>query len=512
MEKECSQCHRIFHTTQEFAEVCPECLQKEFQSAAPMDAGERQELVEEYREADKRQMVRAKRMQLGYKSGAVYNWAGKLRFAMGCMLFLMCCLVFLMSPTGVEKNFLTELSTFAQRLLSVMLCGVAAVLVATSSERRPFFIYPVAVVMLICGWKLPECLHPDPTAEVTETLEQRAPSTPTTPGEAPAETAAAEEDGRALNAFDLDVFTQQKASAPHVAHYAVYMDHQDSRTRALVRDTLTRLLQADYTRAYTRNNGALYVVCNVPGKTQNISRALGRFGHVTYAAPKDGIYEVRFDADKTNMVSRYPVEVLASPLHSSYVAANLAELNCIDAMRVRSAARNLRNSNVKVLRREIHDALLQALQEPWTTDPDTYSALAEAMAVYAYDNDPQALEACRRYFNAGLAMKREIPAVVTDYLVTHSPDEMVQPIVEFWCENPVVWGDTMARLGSRVQGALLEKLRSTDSIRQIGTIIRYLKDYGDASAIPAIEPFTQHSDSIIRHSAQDTIQTLQSRS
>lgn len=510
MEKECTQCHRIFHTTQEFAEICPECLQQEFRAAARMDDGERQVLADEFRDADKRQLLRAKRMQMGYSSGAVYNWAGKLRFAAGCILFLVCCLVFLMTPTGVQKNALTELSLTSQRLISLMVCVVSAALVATSSSRRPMIVYPAAVIMLLCGWKLPECLKTSapPTLEMPAEASNSSQRTPAA-AEAPAEDQAVS--GRALTAFDLDVFTQQKASAPHVAHYAVYMDHQDARTRSLVRDALSRLLEADFTRAYTRNNGALYVVCNVPGKVKNISPTLERFGHVTYSAPKDGIYEVRFDSDKTNMVSRYPVEVLTSPIHSSYVAANLCELTCIDPMRVRAAAKNLRDSDVKVLRREIHDTLLQVLQDPWTSDPDTYSVLAEAMAVYAYDRDAQALEACRRYFRAGLAMKREIPERVTDYLVTESPDEMVEPIVEFWCENPIVWGDTMARLGIRVQGALIEKLKSTDSIRRIGTIIRYLKDYGDARAIPAIEPFLDHSDSIIRHSAQDTINVLKAR-
>lgn len=495
----------MFHTTQEQAEVCPECLRQEFKAAPRMDDGERQELAEEYRLADRRQAERAKRMHEGYESGALYSWAGKLRFAGGCLLFFLCCLTFMVTGGSDHATTISEMDDIGQRLVAVLFCVVAALLVATSTRRRPLVVYPTALLMLASSWYMPDIWRSDDQNPSIGELEQE---------EAPAEVAAATDEiknERALSNSDLDVFFQQKTAVPQNTHYAVYMDRQDSRTRGLIRDALTRLLGAEYTRAYTRNDGALYVVTNVPGKVKNISRILNRFGRITYAAPADGVYELRFDSDKANLVSRYPVEILSSPMHSSYVAANLSELTCLDPMRVRAAAKNLRNSNVQVLRREIHDTLVQVLQDPWSSDPDTYGALAEAMAVYAYEKDEAALEVCRRFFRAGLIMKREIPEVVTDYLVREVPDEMVEPIVEFWCENPIVWGNTMARLGIRVQDALVSKLKSTDSLRQIGTIIRYLRDYGDARAIPAITPFTEHQDSIIRHSAQETINALKAR-
>lgn len=509
MEKECTTCHRIFHTTQEQAEVCPDCLKLEFKAAARMDDTERQELVEEYRHADRRQAERAKRMHEGYETGSIYSWAGTVRFAAGCALFIVCCLVFMATAGPVRSGTISEMDIAGQRIVGLLFCIVAAVFVVSSSRRRPFIVYPLALAMLVSGWYMPDIWKYKAPEEEKETSQQPEPEASAALEEA--QSTDVVQNSRALSRSDLDVFYQQKTSVPQNAHYAVYMDHQDSRTRGIVRDALTRLLGAEYTRAYTRNDGALYVVTNVPGKVKNISRTLNRFGRITYAAPADGVYELRFDADKANLVSRYPVEVLASPIHSSYVAANLSELTCLDPMRVRAAAKNLRNSNVQVLRREIHDALVQVLQDPWSADPDTYGALAEAMAVYAYEKDEAALEVCRRFFRAGLVMKREIPEVVTDYLVREVPDEMVEPIVEFWCENPIAWGNTMARLGIRVQDALLAKLKTTDSLRQTGTIIRYLRDYGDARAIPAITPFTEHQDSIIRHSAQETINALKAR-
>lgn len=510
MEKECTTCHRIFHTSQELAEVCPDCLRREFKAAPRMDDAARHQLAEEYRVSNRRQAARAMRMHEGYESGSLFSWSGKLRFAGGCLLFALCCLVFLVTGDKPVDSGNSMLDDVGQRLVSVLFCTVSAALVATSSRRHLFVIYPLAVAMLACSWYMPDIWRTHQNDTAAAALAEAEPAA-AAEAEKPAEPEAVNK-GRALTNSDLDVFFQQKNAVPQNAHYAVYIDHQDSRTRALVRDALTRLLGAEFTRAYTRNDGALYVVSNVPGKVKNISRTLGRLGHVTYAAPADGVYELRFDADKANLVSRYPIEVLSSPMHSSFVAANLSELTCLDPMRVRTAAKNLRDSNVKVLRREIHDALVQALQDPWSEDFDTYSALAEAMAVYAYEQkDAAALDVCRRFFRAGLVMKSEMPERVTDYLVRESPDEMVEPIVEFWCENPIAWGNTLARLGTRAQGPLLEKLKNTDSLRQIGTIIRYLRDYGDARAIPVVTPFTEHQDSIIRHSAQETINALKAR-
>lgn len=504
MEKECTTCHRMFHTSQEQAEVCPDCLRQEFKTAPRMNEAARHELAEEYRMSNRRQAERAMRMHEGYESGALFSWSGKLRFAGGCFLFVLCLLSYMI--TGSGEVGLSGMDVTGQRIVSMLFCTVAAALVVSSSRRHPRIVYSIAVVMLGSAWFIPDFWKMEQPVyrSVAEQQEENAPDE----SEAPVE---AVKNARALSNSDLDVFFQQKTAVPQNAHYAVYMDHQDSRTRGLVREALTRLLGAEYTRAYTRNDGALYVVSNVPGKVKNISRTLSRFGHVTYAGPADGVYELRFDADKANLVSRYPIEVLSSPTHSSFVAANLSELTCLDPMRVRTAANNLRNSNVQVLRREIHDALVQVLQEPWSADFDTYSALAEAMAVYAYEKDDAALVQCRRFFRTGLIMKSDIPEVVTDYLVRESPDEMVEPIVEFWCENPIAWGNTLARLGIRAQGALLEKLKNADSLRQIGSIIRYLRDYGDARAIPVVTPFTEHQDSIIRHSAQETINAIKAR-
>lgn len=507
MEKECSQCHRVFDTSHAEVNVCPDCLRKEFRMAAPsLDAEERKALAAEYEGADKRQMQRAAKMKADFDGGRAFSWTGKLRFGFGLLLFLLCGFVFMIGSGNKPGSIFDSLDMMAQRTLSVLMCAVAAVLVVSSSRRHPLIVWPVALLMLAGGWRMPEFWR---TAESPAVVAPQPVPVEEAADDSPEDVA---EKNRALTKSDLDVFYQQKNSAPNTVHYAVYMDKQDARTRTIVREALARLLGAEYTRAYTRNDGALFVISNVRGKMKNISRTLSRFGHVTYSAPAEGVYEVRFDPDKTNMVSKYPVEVLAEPSNHSYVSAYLGELTCLDPMRIRSAAKNLHNSNVQMLRNEVRETLLMVMQDPWNTDFDTYSALAEAVATYAMpQKDTAAIEACRKYFRTGLVQKREIPECVTRYLVREVPDEMVEPIVEFWCQNPIAWTEVMGQLGIRTQAPLLEKLRKADNLRSIGTIIRYLKDYGDARAIDDIKPFLTHQDSIIRHTAQDTIRVLETR-
>lgn len=506
MEKECIRCHRSFYTTQSEATLCPDCLKAEFRVAAPsLDADERKALAAEFEVQDKRQISRAERMREGYQSGSYFNWTGKLRFLFGLGLFIICVLIFFVSGGERENVGSESLDMLAQRIISLLLCILSAVLMASSTRRYLHFTLPCAISVMISGWFLPDL------SSFTE--EVKKPVVVIPDSQADESTAAfSAESARALKKSDLDVFYQQKNAEPQTVHYAVYMNRQDSRTRTIVRDALSRLLGAEYTRAYTRNDGALFVVSRVRGRMKNISRTLSRFGHITYSSPSEGIYEIRFDPEKVNMVSRYPVEVLAEPSNASYVTANIEELLSLDPMRIRSAAKNLHTSNVQMLRNEVRDTLLTVMQDPWSGDFDTYSALAEAMTTYAAgEHDEPVIEVCRKFFRVGLAMKREMPAPVTDYLVKAVPDEMVEPIVEFWCENPIAWTDTMAKLGIRTQEPLLEKLSGADNIRRIGTIIRYLKDYGDARAVESIKPFLTHQDSIIRHTAQDAIRAIESR-
>lgn len=507
MEKECSKCLQKFYTTHEDATVCPDCLKLEFAVKAPgLDDDERAELIAEYREAMKRQTARAEMFGGVYASGQAFSVAGKLRFALGGIIFLVCCFFFLISDKEHGVKFLIELDIESQRIFSMILCVVSAVLVASSSIRFRTFVRVLALGIVAMGWFLPDML--DAYLKEKEDQKRKLEEIPVETEHVDAEDMLS---GPVLTDEDLQVFYTLRTSSHRLCHYAVFLDNQDSRARSLVREALNRLLEAEYTRAYTRANGALYVIVNVPGERRNISNLLARLGSITRAEVDKGVYEVRFDADRANLVSQYSPDVLSSPLNNSYVTANLSELRCLDPMRVRMSARSLAASNVRVLRREIRDTLVAVLQEPWSTEPDTYSSLIEALVVYSAPKDRDAIRLCLEYFEARRTLHRDASPEVTSYLIREVPDAMVNPILDLWSENPIAWNDMLNQLGYRVQTPLLERLANSSNIRHISTILKYLEDRGTPEALSAVEPFLEHSDSIIRHSARSAYSALQAR-
>lgn len=505
MEIECSKCGRKFEATREGVAVCPECLKQEFAAAPRLNASERAALAAEYAPSIKRQTARAAAMGQVYASGHAFNVAGTLRLSLGLGIFLVCAFIFLISDKDSGVTFLTDDDIATQRILSMVFCSVAAIVVATAPVYYKKVTYALSVCMLLLGWFMPNmleaALEKDEEGMLASASTQFVPDGQLqTPNEGPVLTDA-----------DLQVFYSQKTVSHRITHYAVYMDKQDSRSREILRDALGRLLQAEYTRAYSRANGALFVCCNVPGERRNISTLLSRFGSLSYAAPEKGVYEVNFDIDRANLVSQYSSEVLTSPMHASYVTANLSELRCFDPIRVRMSARSLSSSNVQVLRGEIRQTLLEVLNDPWSSEPDTYAALIDAMVVYSEDVDKEATQQCLKYFQARRALKREVNKNVVRFLILQSPDTMVSPIVELWSENNVEWNEMLNLLGFRAQPLLISKLKTTDNIRLIGSILKYLEKNGTKDALPAVEPFLDFSDSIIRHSARSAVNALQSR-
>lgn len=504
MEKECAQCHRLFHAVQEKAELCPDCLRTQFSVASTLPEAERAVLQSARRAAEKRQEQRARRMQENYAAGSLFRFTGKLRFAEGLGLYVVVLLFFVLSSGDEAEAQLGFMDGFGQRVLSLLFCGVAAVLVASASARFRHYLLPLAVLMVSSAWFLPEW------ASSESPTKPKSPD-PETAVEHAASDSKMSPAARLMTEADLEVFRQLDSSSEQCTHYAIYMTRQDARTRDLMREALSRLLGAEFTRAYTRGEGSLYVVTNVPGKRRNISDVLSRFGRLVYEAPREGIYELRFDAEKTNMVSKFQADALMTSSHSSFVAANMAELTCLDPMRIRSAAKRLTQAQVQTLRREVRNTLLQVIADPWEGDWDTYGALVEALATYALEGDAPSVSACLSFFRSGLEKKHPIPSVVVGYLVREVPQEVLDPIVEQWYADPIAWGESMNQLGRAVQPKLVAQLQRSESLRQVNSIIRYLRDHGDAQAIPAIQPFTQNSDSLISHAAQEAVKALEQR-
>lgn len=509
MQVECSKCHRMFYTSQEDLTFCPECLKKEFQAAPKLNDNELSELKAQYKGAARRQSARAERMNVGYLTGETFSTAGKIRFGIGVVLFILCLFVFLVGESNPSATPITELDPVQQRIVSVVFCWVAAGFVYFSTRRRPKLILSIAALFVLSGWYMPVFWAMvgkavTPAAKVVVEEEKKAVT--------PEDTVITPTDNRrVLTDADISVYTQHAKRAQHLAHYGVYIDVQDGRARNIIRDAMTRILGAEYTRPYTRANGALFLVANVQGNRKDISPLLSRLGRVTYADVQEGVYEVLYDAEKANMVSHFSAEVLGSPNNTSFVSANISEMGCLDPMRVRMAANALANADVHILRREVHDAFARVLQEPWGDDQDTYTQLIRGLIVYSYPKDKVSIDLCRNYFRSRYSMHKEVDDAVIKFLIRETPDEMVAPIVEFWCENPVAWASSLKSLGLRVQAPLLDRLQTTNSIRQIGAILKYLQDNGTKDALPVVELFSDHPDSIIRHSARTTIEALRKR-
>ena len=507
MEIECCKCGRKFSPTREGIAVCPECLKQEFAASAPrLKDSERAALAAEYAPSIKRQTARAAAMGQVYASGHAFNVAGTLRLALGIGIFAVCAFIFLISDKDSGVTFLTDDDIETQRVFSMVFCSVAAVVIATAPVYYKKLTKVLAVCVLLLGWFMPNMLEAALDSEMEKKRALMAENAP-----AGQQIIQSEGGGAVLTNADLQVFYSQKTASHRISHYAIYMDKQDSRSRDILRDALGRLLQAEYTRAYSRANGALFVCSNVPGERRNISSLLNRFGTITYAVPDKGVYEVDFDMEKANLVSQYSPEVLSSPMHASYVTANLSELRCFDPIRVRMAARSLANSNVQVLRGEIRRALLDVLNDPWASEPDTYAALIDAIVVYSNASDKESTQQCYKYFQARHALKREVNKNVIRFLILQTPDTMASPVVELWSENSVEWGEMLNLLGFRAQAILLSKLKATDNIRLIGAILKYIEKNGTKDALPAVEPFLDYSDSIIRHAARSAVEALQAR-
>ena len=444
-------------------------------------------------------------MQRDLQENAIFSVSGKLRCGLGVTIFLICMFLFMLGDSPTYSTVISRLDMDSQRFISVGICWIAAALVFVSFRRHKLLVSIVGLSMMVTGWFAPEIWEyksvdplPDDTKEVV--------NEPATQPEEPVR-----KSGSVMTPSDLAVFYETRSKTPHMAHYAIYMDQQNSASRSIIRDALTRILEAEYTRAYTRAQGALFVVTNARGELKNISRMLARFGRVSYTKPEEGMYEVRFMPDHANMVCRYSADVLGNPHNPAFVQANLSEITCLDPLRVRTSAQVLKNSNVAALRRDIHATLLRVLQEPWQSEPDTHRALIEALIVYTPAGEKRTIDFCRNYFQNCRARRESTSAAVIQFLIREVPDEMIAPVVEMWAVNPVAWNGILTSLGGSAEDEILKLLADTDKLQLINTILNYVGEYGTEKSVPAVEKLLNHPDSIISHSAKNTLDILRQR-
>ncbi len=508
MESECSRCHRKFQALSESRDVCPDCLAKEFVSSpAKRPAGGKNSLERENAALSKRQIARAERQRDILQGGDISGSYGHMRLALGLGIFVACVILFLICTSHYEGNSLDLLPEDSRRPVSIIFCWVAAALVVTSTRRHSILIYLLTLFLVVAGWFMPQAMSWVVTTPIgdDEMVEVEA-----DPADVLRATGSTTSTLRELTEEDIRIFREKKQASPEGVNYAIYISTRESSLRQSLRDALARLLEAEACVPYTRGQGSLFIVERAAGGTRNISSTVARFGELNYAVPREGVYEVAFDPEKVNALSHYPTEVLSSPTNPSFVAANLSELrNLLDPERVRIAAATLRAANVPTLRQDIHDALLEVLHDSWSTEPNTYEALVEALVTYASVGDKSAVDICRKYFLAWRGNHRNPSHDVIMFLINEVPDEMVSPIVELWCENPVEWNDVLDKLGTRPEDRLLDLLRDTKSIQLMGLILKHLEKHGTPEAVPVIKKFVDHPDSLISRTARNTLRVLQ---
>lgn len=507
--KQCTKCHKEFNAISEDMAVCRDCLRSEFSQADIITDEDKIEFERETRDNPKRQIARVERMHQDYSSNRIFNNSGKLRCCLGVVLFLICAVIFIIGDSETYRTPINQLDAASQRMFSMSLCVVAACLILVSVRRHKALILSLSAVMLLTGWYMPTLWHYR-GPELGAKQEKKAPAAAEaeTPG-GPVPAAPV----RVLTDDDLEPFRQVESESPRMSHYAVYINDQDSATRNIVRDAFTRLLQAGYTQAFSRADGALYVISNVQGKRRQISGILERLGEVTYARPEQGIYEVRFDPKKANIVSLNSSEELTSPSNPAFVPANLRELRSLDCARVRQAANNLKVANVAVLRDDIRSTLISVSGESWSSELETYANLVEALLVYSPIGDKETLEVCRRYFRTCRALHRGTSPAVIRRLIEEEPDAMVDAVVEQWASNPIAWNAMLNELGSRAEAAVLKLLSETSQDnRMLSNIFQYLQNHGTERSVPALESYLNHQDQVIQHLSEQALKEINQRS
>ncbi len=493
--------------------ICPACLREEFVQAPRAGEGKAQNAIKQENNLSlRRASARAERLSGGLQSGSSLTPHGSLRLVLGLIIFLICTLIFMLGSSLDEWQIRSILPEEAQRPVSCLLCWVAAALVFSASRQNKGLLYPLAIFFVIAGWFMPPFWTAVMAREAQGTAMAIATSRADNAREGDEQAVKSTSNVRALTEEDLSIYREKRQAEGGVVNYAIYLDVRDIEQRQKVRDALVRLLEAEICVPYTRGKGSLFVVARAVGGTRNISPMMARFGELTYASPSEGIYEVTFSAEKAHTITQFPTEVLSTPSDPAFVEGNLAQLrNLMEPKVVSLAAGMLASANVQEQRDEIRNVLSEVLRDPWSSEPGTYQALVEALAIYAPVGDREAVDQCRKYFlNSRIAHRPPAPSVV-ELLIREVPQEMVAPVVELWRSNPVEWESVLVQLGTLSQDYLLEMLEDTENTQFMVSILKHLEQHGTPEAIPVVQPFVDHPAARVSQAARSTLRVLQAQ-
>lgn len=527
--KQCKKCHREFNASSEDKDVCPRCLKDEFASAAVIKDADLAEFAQEAKINTRRQMARVEKMNIGYASNSVFNFAGKLNFAFGVLLFLFCVGLFQVGDTAV-----TRLPIADQTIFSMSLCVVAAGLLMFSFRRHKALVSVFALSMLAVGYFLPAFSVSPESAHSNMAF---------VPGKDEKTKASADEE----STVDAPLTDEELRSVYEIPRsrsrrtYAIYINESSPQVRSILQDTFARLFVANEVLVWECREGTLFAVLNVQNKdTGAVSRILSRIGDIVSSGRKgEGaddrthVFMVRCDAAKLDDLKGLTQSpALLDPGAGDFIEQNLKELKHLDAARVEKASKRLlkyldESNGECYFCQDICATLLEVLRQPWNTNMDVYKLLVETLVRYSdflgddqTSMNKQVQEITLEYFK-NCCMHRNslrkpvplhVPEAVLDYLVKHVPDQLVDPIFDLWKEDIGTWYTEFNALKGRLEPRMLELLNDTsqENIARIRDILAYLDQYGSEAAVPYVKPLLNHSEKSIQWTAKKIISKYQS--
>lgn len=518
MEAECTRCHRKFQTRREGVDICPDCLSSEFcvqevVEQSPEEAREEAQLRRQVNRSNRRQQARAESLVDNYTSAEPFRHVGGLRLVFGLVVFGIVAFAFLMGTDSAYETFLSELPPMGQHALAALFCVPASLLIFFSVRRLRWVTGALALAVLAGSWYLPLLSYRMILGD--DIPEKAAASEPE---------ARLRDDGAATKVVPrrgTRVLSTERIAAlrglfkdePEGRYYLVYMNTPAKYDDVFCR-ALKRICMADAVRPYRENAGAVYLVkrAHPDCSAREMRRLLERYGVVTY--DEDGVFEVNFDEEKSNL-GRRPIPTSRNPnADPQFVESNLLCIMSPDADRVARAAEALAAARVTVRRDLIREKLMAVLQDAWASEPEAWGQLVRALIVYSEPGDAAVLPPVRRYFDFRLACGSRGGSAddeVVAYLVRETPATMVQPVVDFWAQDPVNRSNAIVLLGSAAEEAVLNSAGNGEDPQKLHALLNYLSLCGTERCVPLLESLLKHPDDLTRHSAEATLLRVRER-
>lgn len=510
----------MFRATRETQEVCSACLEAEFASGVSSTEAQHDENVKEYVGARKRQIERAARMGRAFRSRSAYSVVGKVRCGLAMVLFLVCVFFFVISD-GEQMTVLNQLDFVYQISISISVAVISSLLLLPSFSRHKIIISSTILLMLTLGATMPLFWN----YKVPESTEY----THTVGSEAALEEAQ-KQSGRLLTDKDIPAFVDLERTRPGSVHYCIfircdmadrnttdgvlYFGSMEQSTRNLVRSSLSRQLEGAKVEINNSPNGegVIFTASNVKAERKNISNMLSRYGEVYFSDAARGVYEILLDSDKIKIGEDVDPMMLLDYHRPGFVEANMRALQSLDAKLVAAAADRLAKANVPMLRGDVAHRLAQTLQSSWKTEPATYKALAEALVVYARDDEPQLEPLLWEYFESNLKAGRGVSSTVVARLAQIAPQRMKTPVLKLWQSNPAAWNQIAGLLAAELEPFMISQLSRQDlPVKELTDVLNYIQLYGTAQALPVLSTLESHPDKAVARKVANTISEIQRR-